>query len=78
MKTAVSIPDAVFRTADRFARQRKLSRSALFTQALEDFLALRRSDDVTKRLNRVYTASDSTVDQALKTIQSRSIPKEQW
>jgi len=78
MKTAVSIPDAVFRMADRFARQRKLSRSALFTQALEDFLALRRSDDVTERLNRVYAASDSTIDQALRTIQSRSIPKERW
>jgi predicted transcriptional regulator len=78
MKTAVSIPDAVFRTADRFARQRKLSRSALFTQALEDFLALRRSDDVTERLNRVYAASDSTIDQALRTLQSRSIPKERW
>jgi len=78
MKTAVSIPDAVFRTADRFARQRKLSRSALFTQALEDFLALRRSDDVTERLNRVYTASDSTLNQALRILQSRSIPKEQW
>jgi metal-responsive CopG/Arc/MetJ family transcriptional regulator len=78
MKTAVSIPDAVFRTADHFARQRKLSRSALFTQALKEFLALRRSDDVTERLNRVYAASDSTIDQALRILQSRSIPKEPW
>lgn len=78
MKTAISISDNVFRSAERFARQRKMSRSALFTQALEEFLARRRRDDVTERLNRVYAAAESTVDQALRTLQSLSIPKELW
>lgn len=78
MKTAISIPDRVFRTADSFARERKLSRSALFTHAVEEFLANHRREGVTDRLNRVYETEDSRLDPALAKLQFVSLPKERW
>ncbi len=77
MRIAVSLPDDVFRTADRFARERKLSRSALFTRAVEEFLAVHRREGVTERLNRVYQNEGSHLDPALVRLQSTSLPKEQ-
>ena len=35
MKTAVSIPDAIFEAAERLARKRKVSRSRLYAEALQ-------------------------------------------
>ncbi|HEY4181779.1 MAG TPA: hypothetical protein VGM90_33270 [Kofleriaceae bacterium] len=35
MKTAVSVPDDVFRQAEKLARSRKISRSQLYTEALK-------------------------------------------
>ena len=78
MKTAISIPDEVFRTADRFARQRNLSRSAVFTIAVSEFLEHHKTEDVTEQLNKVYSLQDSSMDPAMSRLQSASIPKEKW
>lgn len=50
MKTAVSLPDSLFRRIDRLARQQKLSRSAIFRKALEAYVASL-NVDVTAQLN---------------------------
>ena len=78
MKTAISMPDEVFRTAERFARERKLSRSALFTRAVREFLAHHRQEGVTERLDRVYANEDSGLDPVLRQLQTASLQKEQW
>ena len=78
MKTAISIPDDVFRTADSFARRRKLSRSAVFTIAVTEFLSHHRQDDVTEQLNKVYAKAESALDPVLNHIQFASLPKGQW
>lgn len=78
MKTAISMPEDVFRTAERFARERKLSRSALFTRAVEEFLAHHRHEGVTERLDRVYASEDSNLDPVLCQLQFASLPKEPW
>lgn len=72
------MPEDVFRTAEHFARERKLSRSALFTRAMEEFLAHHQQDGVTERLNRVYTSEDSSLDPVICQLQLASLPKEQW
>ena len=38
MKTAISIPDRVFREAERAAKRQKVSRSRIYTQAVEAYL----------------------------------------
>lgn len=78
MKTAISIPDSVFKTAERFARHRKLSRSALFTQAVKEFLHRRNSEDVTERLNLIYAAEESRLDRVAGALQMLSLSPEKW
>ena len=53
MKTAVSIPDEVFEKAERLARRARLSRSALFSAALKEYVARHAPDEVTEAMNRV-------------------------
>lgn len=51
MKTAVSIPEDVFRHADRVADQLGWSRSQLYARALEEFLTQHEGDPVTEALD---------------------------
>lgn len=60
VKVAVSIPEDVFRRADREAKRLGISRSALLTQALQAFFAER--EEITARLNEVYGEEPSGVD----------------
>ncbi len=78
MKTALSIPDDVFTRAEKFARQRKLTRSALFTVAVDEYIQHHRDDDVTRKLNEVYANEDSSLDPVFARLQSLSLPKEEW
>ena len=78
MKTAISIPDDIFSAAENFAHQSHLSRSALFTRALVEFLSRRRNDGVTERLNRLYDKENSRLDEALSKMQTSAISKEKW
>jgi metal-responsive CopG/Arc/MetJ family transcriptional regulator len=78
MKTAISMPDSVFKTAERFARQRKLSRSALFTQAVKEFLQRRNSEAVTEQLNQIYAAEESRLDSVAGALQMISLAPEKW
>ena len=78
MKTAVSIPDPVFRNAEQLAKKMKVSRSRLYTVAVADFVKRYRAADVTDKLNAVYRDSDSSLDETIAAIQTRSLPRERW
>jgi hypothetical protein len=78
MKTAISIPDDVFCEAETFAHQRRLSRSALCTRALVEFLSRHRNEGVTERLNRLYDKEGAHLDASLKKMQDAVISKETW
>ena len=78
MKTAISIPDRIFARAEDFARRRKMSRSALFTVAVDEYVQHHRADDVTRKLNEVYAKEDSSLDPVLDRLQALSLPKEPW
>jgi predicted transcriptional regulator len=78
MKTAISVPDDVFLRVDRFARTRRLSRSAVFTAAAAEYVQKHRGDDITQRLNAIYASEDSKLDPVLAKMQSMSLTKEVW
>ena len=54
MKVAVSIPDSVFKKLECIAQEEQLSRSALYTRALEEYAQKRRAAQITAQLNAVY------------------------
>ena len=78
MKTAISIPDKVFNSAEKLANRLGQSRSQLYTQALNSYLDKHRGDNVTKKLDEVYTRMDSRLSTTIQILQSQSIPKEKW
>ena len=78
MKTAISVPDAVFSRAEVFARRRKMTRSALFTVAVDEYVQQHRVEDVTRKLNEIYAKEDSSLDLVLERLQALSLPKEDW
>lgn len=78
MKTAISIPDSVFRRAEQLAKRRSLSRSALYTEAIREYLDRRIAADVTIQLNQVYADTPAELDPVLGFIQSLSLPCEEW
>ena len=55
MKTAISLPDALYHRAERVAQQLGRTRSALYAEALEAYLdAAEDADEVTAVLDDVY------------------------
>jgi hypothetical protein len=53
MKTAVSLPDDVFRGAERHAKRVRKSRSQLYAEAISEYLARHAPDEVTDDMNGV-------------------------
>ena len=75
MKTAVSLPDEIFESAERLATQRGLTRSALYAQALEAFLSANEIDPLTEAINRVADQVDTRLDSNLKRLQNVTLER---
>lgn len=78
MKTAISIPDTLFREAELYAKSRGFSRSELFSKAVAQFLEANPSDLTTQQLDTVYASEPAKLNKALANMQFSSIEKEEW
>jgi metal-responsive CopG/Arc/MetJ family transcriptional regulator len=78
MKTAISIPDNLFRVADQYAKNHGFSRSQLYAKAVAQYLDQHPSDHITKQLNEVYSSETAALNEILLTMQFSSIEKEEW
>jgi metal-responsive CopG/Arc/MetJ family transcriptional regulator len=78
MKTAISLPDDLFRSADSLAERLGVSRSQLFATAVAEFLAKHQARKVTDQLNAVYAEQASRLEPGLTTLQARSLPRDPW
>jgi len=54
MKTAISLPDVVYFEAEETAQNLGISRSALFLNALTEYLKKNSRKNITQKLNEVY------------------------
>jgi len=59
MKTAISLPDQLFKEAEMTAKSMGIPRSQLFAKAIEAFLDNRKQGKLTEKLNEVYGKSDN-------------------
>jgi metal-responsive CopG/Arc/MetJ family transcriptional regulator len=79
VKTAISLPDELFREADRTARRLKLSRSELFRQALLAFMASNRDREITSSYDAAFATTEAPEEQTLRRAAARRIPGEvEW
>ena len=78
MRTAISISDRLFQAADALARKLGVSRSELYATAVAEYVAKHDAARVTERLNAVYGAQPSAVDQSLRRVQGRVARDNEW
>ena len=53
MKTAISIPDKIFEAAEKAAKRLGVSRSELYVNAIQEYLAQHSDEHVTEELNNI-------------------------
>lgn len=78
MKTAVSIPDNVFESAERFAKQAKRSRSEVFSAAVREYVARHAPDDVTEAMDRVCESAQQEPDAFSGAAARRVLERTEW
>ena len=78
MKTAVSIPDEIFKQADRLARRTHKSRSRVFSEALREYVARHAPDEVTEAMDKVCAELGSTGDKLALHAGRKVLARSEW
>jgi predicted transcriptional regulator len=78
MKTAVSIPDDLFRRADDLAGRLGKSRSELYREALADYVERRDPQAVTAALNEIADELNADRDEFIEHAASRALLQSEW
>ena len=79
MKTAISLPDELFASADALAERLGMTRSGLIAAALAEYVAKHRTAKVSERRNAVYSVENSRLAQPVRKAQRRAISgPEEW
>jgi metal-responsive CopG/Arc/MetJ family transcriptional regulator len=78
MKTAISIPDPLYKEAERLTKRLRIPRSQLYAKALEEYLQRLRSKGIREALDEVYRTEPSELDPVLAHLQSEALGREEW
>jgi metal-responsive CopG/Arc/MetJ family transcriptional regulator len=78
MKTAISLPDSVFEEAEVLAQNLGLSRSELYTKALQAYLKKYNRSQILLKLNQIYSKESSELDPVMAKMQFVSLSHEDW
>lgn len=80
VKTAVSIPDPLFKAAERASKRMGLSRSGLYSLAIAKLIEEDHGRGIREALDEVYAVEDSHLDDALSAMQLAALRKqrERW
>ncbi len=78
MKTAISVRDNLFQRIEKYAKTTKMSRSQLFSEAVEEYLDKREQETLKAKINEVCEKVDTSLNPFWKKKQSRILSKEKW
>jgi predicted transcriptional regulator len=78
MKTAVSIPDNVFEEAEHLAAELHISRSRLYSRALQEFVTRHAPDRLTEAMNRAVDEVGSEIDKFSQRAACRALEDVEW
>ncbi len=66
MKTAISVPDELFREVEKAARENHLSRSEVFVVAVREYLEKRKARRLLKEIDAALAVAESGEDYAVR------------
>lgn len=66
MKTAISIPDDLFKEVEKLAREEKTSRSQIFCKAIELYLEKNKAQRLLETLNSVYVEEETSKEKLVR------------
>ena len=78
MKTAISLPDAIYKKADQAAKRLGVTRSRFYAMAVAEYVAKYEVDGVTAKLNEVYAKEPAEPDPVLFALAMEAIEPEEW
>lgn len=78
MKTAVSVPDALFEQVDRLARQSHRSRSEVYSAALREYMARHAPDEVTEAIDQVVAELGEAAEPFAGEAARRTLGAAEW
>ncbi|HYO08490.1 MAG TPA: hypothetical protein VER17_05920 [Tepidisphaeraceae bacterium] len=83
VKTAISVPRALFEEIERYSRRHRISRSEVFAEGAMQLLREKRNRRVTEKLDQVYGSPADDVDvrawqQAAARSLARLLKDDQW
>ncbi len=78
MKTAVSVPDDVFKGAELLARREGRSRSEVYSAALREYVARHSPDEVADALDRVIAEVGEVADPFVSVASRRTLESTEW
>ena len=78
MKTAISIPQDVFKQGEALAKKLGISRSQMYVQALKSLVAACGHVHVREALDKIYASEESKLEPGLGKAQSRALGGEKW
>ncbi len=77
MKIAISVPNPIFEAAERMAQRLSMSRSQLYSQAVETFVKAHCGEDIRQALEAVYGSEPSELDPVMEQLQFEAL-REEW
>lgn len=78
MKTAISVPDEIFKKADRLARRLRKSRSQLYSEAVAEYLLRHDPAAITEQMNAVCERVDTRADPFVAEASRRVLDRIEW
>ncbi len=78
MKTAISLPDEVFRDAERLARRLKKTRSELYREAVAEYVARHEPEAITEAIDRLTAEVDTRPDEFTSEAARRVLERSEW
>lgn len=82
VKTAISLNEELFKEADKFSKRRRISRSRLFADAVDDYMRRQKALEITAKLNEIFSKPRSSQDQEdlrhIEQVGAELAAKEKW
>jgi metal-responsive CopG/Arc/MetJ family transcriptional regulator len=78
VKITVSVPGLIFRATERLARRFKISRSELYSRALNEYIARRSPDKVTEVMNAALVEVGERADRFGAAAAGQVLSRAEW